>query len=77
MDETMSVTRTIAVPGAIVWSAISGYQATVLVREVGDVESEVSWTVEIEMETEARQAATGLLESALSDGIGGLERDLR
>lgn len=56
---------------------VSQYLGTVLVDDLGNDMSEVSWTVEIEVGTEARDEVTAFLKAALSDGISGLERDVR
>jgi hypothetical protein len=56
---------------------VSQYLGTVLVGDFGPGKSEVSWTVEVEVAEENRGALAEFLKTALSDGISGMEPDLR
>lgn len=56
---------------------VSRYVGTVEVRDGESGQSEVTWTVEIDVAAEARDELVGFLSTALSDGIGGIEQDLQ
>lgn len=56
---------------------VSRYIGTVEVRDGESGQSEVTWTIEIDVAAEARDELVGFLTTALSDGIGGIEQDLR
>ncbi len=56
---------------------VENYIGTVEVRDAGGERSELSWTVQIEVEAGKKDEFVAFLESALSDGIDGLEWDLR
>lgn len=56
---------------------VSRYVGTVEVRDGDSGQSEVTWTIEIDVAAEARDELVGFLTTALSDGIGGIEQDLR
>lgn len=55
---------------------VSKYVGTVVVHD-RDGATEVSWTVDLDVAADARDQLASLIENALSDGISGLERDLR
>lgn len=54
----------------------TAYKGTVVVRDVAGDKSEVTWSVEIDVEATARDELVAFIGKALSDGIGGLEKDL-
>ena len=56
---------------------VTSYLGTVEVGDAGAGRSNVSWTVVIEAADEARSELAAFLRGALSDGIDGLETDLR
>lgn len=56
---------------------VESYIGTVEVREKLDRRSEVSWNVQIEVAADKVDDLAAFLETALSDGIDGLERDIR
>lgn len=55
---------------------ISNYLGTVEVKDAGGAGAEISWTVEFDVATEARDEIVAMLQTAFSDGISGIERDL-
>jgi len=56
---------------------VQSYLGTVEVRDAVERRSEISWTVVIEAAPDVTPGLAEFLRSALSDGIKGLERDLR
>jgi hypothetical protein len=56
---------------------VGRYLGTVEVRGADGRNSEISWMIEMEVAPEDRDALVGFIETALSDGIAGMERDLR
>jgi mxaD protein len=56
---------------------VQSYRGTVEVRRISDSTSEVSWTVEIEVQEDQRDALVELLRNALAEGIQGLELDIQ
>lgn len=56
---------------------VSKYLGTVEVKDKTGSASELSWTLQIDVAEEAREQLVLLLKQALSDGISGLEKDLR
>jgi hypothetical protein len=56
---------------------VSKYIGTVEVRDADNRQAEVSWSLEIDVEAEVREETTTFLQKALSDGISGIEQDLR
>jgi hypothetical protein len=56
---------------------VQSYLGTVEVRKANDVSAELSWTVEIDVQKEQREAMAGLIHCALTDGVDGLELDLQ
>jgi len=56
---------------------VTSYKGTVVVRPAGTDKSELSWSVEIDIAAEARDELVAFLGKALTDGIAGLETDLR
>lgn len=56
---------------------VQSYLGTVVVRKVTGDATEVSWTVEIDVQEDQRDALVELLRNALADGIQGLEQDLK
>jgi hypothetical protein len=56
---------------------VQSYLGTVEIRKVNDRATEVSWTVEIDVQEDQRVALVKLLRNALTDGIQGLEQDLQ
>ena len=55
----------------------TSYKGTVVVRGVAGGKSEVTWSVEIDVEAQARDGLVAFVGKALSDGIAGLGEDLR
>jgi len=55
---------------------VAAYNGTVVVRDVAGGKSEVAWSVEIDVEAEARDEIVAFIGKALSDGIAGLETEL-
>lgn len=55
---------------------VNRYLGTVDICKIGPDSSEISWTVEIDVDNEKRDELIGFIKQALSDGIDGLERDL-
>ena len=55
---------------------VASYIGTVTVRDEGG-RSDVVWQVEIEVAPEQKDGLVAFLEKALSDGVDGLERELR
>lgn len=55
---------------------VNRYLGTVDVCKIGPDSSEISWTVEIDVDQEQRDELIGFIKQALTDGIDGLERDL-
>lgn len=55
---------------------VSGYRGAVVVRSAGEGVSQISWTVDIDVDENARDAVTAFLHDALSGGVDGLEKDL-
>jgi uncharacterized protein YndB with AHSA1/START domain len=53
------------------------YKGTVVVRDMAGGKAEVIWSVEIDVEAEARDELVAFIRAALSDGIAGLEKDLQ
>jgi len=91
MIEQLNVTKTISTNADQTWAAISSIggidrwfpmitgcsvSGTVEVRKVNDDSSEVSWTVEFDVEEEQRDAMIEFLHIVLAQGIQGLEQDL-
>lgn len=56
---------------------VQRYVGTVEVADRGGDRADVTWSVEIDITEQARDEFAAFLTSALSDGIAGLERDLR
>ena len=56
---------------------VLSYFGTVKVSKVCDINAELSWTVEIDVQEEQRDAIVGLIHRALTEGIDGLELDLQ
>lgn len=56
---------------------VTSYLGTVEIREAGEGRAEVSWTVVIEAAEGVGAGLAEFLHGALSDGIDGLEKDLR
>lgn len=56
---------------------VTPYRGTVLVRDGGNGNTEVTWDVEIDVAQEARDDLVAFIGSALADGISGLAADLR
>ncbi|PWB80483.1 MAG: polyketide cyclase [Methylocystaceae bacterium] len=56
---------------------VESYLGTVQVRDAGHGRSDVSWTVVIEAADDVAPGLAEFLHAALSDGIDGLEKDLR
>jgi hypothetical protein len=56
---------------------VTKYVGAVEVKDGAGPGTQLSWTVQIEVEEEAREQLVAFLEQALSDGINGLECDLR
>ncbi len=55
---------------------VNRYLGTVDVCKIGPDSSEISWSVEIDVDEDQRAELTGFIKQALSEGIDGLERDL-
>jgi hypothetical protein len=56
---------------------VEKYLGTVEVRDAGDGLSEISWSVQLDADASKKDELADLIESAISDGIDGLARDLR
>lgn len=56
---------------------VQSYFGTVKVCKVNDAHAELSWTVEIDVQEEQREAMAGLIHRALTEGVDGLELDLQ
>jgi hypothetical protein len=56
---------------------VRSYEGTVVVRDVGNGRSELVWSVAIDVDEEAHAAVAAFLREALSDGLAGLDADLR
>ncbi len=56
---------------------VENYQGTVEVRERSDQRSDVVWRTQFEVAADKKDALVALIENALSDGLDGLERELR
>jgi hypothetical protein len=56
---------------------VQSYLGTVEIRRVNDSAAEVSWTVELDVQEDQREAMTDLLLHILAEGIQGLELDLQ
>ncbi len=55
---------------------VNRYLGTVGVCKIGPDSSEISWSVEIDVDKNHRDELVGFIKQALSDGIDGLERNL-
>jgi hypothetical protein len=55
---------------------VSKYVGEVEVHPAGEGRSEITWSVELDVDEPAREAVTAFLHGALSDGVDGLEKDL-
>ncbi len=55
---------------------VNRYLGTVDVCKIGPDSSEISWTVEIDVDKDQRDELAGFIKQALADGIDGMERDL-
>ncbi|MDP1771645.1 MAG: SRPBCC family protein [Methylobacter sp.] len=55
---------------------VNRYLGTVDICKISPDSSEISWTVEIDVDQEQRDELVGFIKQALADGIDGLERDL-
>ncbi|MGA8170935.1 MAG: SRPBCC family protein [Methylocystis sp.] len=56
---------------------VADYRGLVEIRGDGDARSVLTWTIQFTVEPNARDAMAELVGSAISDGIDGLERELR
>lgn len=56
---------------------VTRYVGTVEVRDGDSGKSEVTWWIEIDVAPDARDNLAGFLKGAISEGIDGLEQDLR
>ena len=56
---------------------VEKYLGTVEVRDAGNGLSEISWSVQLDADASKKDELADLIESAISDGIDGLARDLR
>ncbi len=55
---------------------VEKYFGTVEVRDAGPGQSELSWSIQMDADASKKDAIAGLIEIAISDGIGGLAREL-
>jgi hypothetical protein len=55
---------------------VQRYMGTVLVQTAGD-KTAVSWTIEMDVEPQDRDGVADFVKNAISDGISGLEAELR
>ena len=56
---------------------VQSYLGTVEVRKVNEGDTEVSWTVEIDVREDQRDVLVEFLRTVLAEGIQGLEQDLQ
>jgi hypothetical protein len=56
---------------------VTSYAGTVLIRDAGEAGSEIAWRVAFEVAPEDRDGILDFVETALSAGTAGLEKDLR
>ncbi len=56
---------------------VSNYHATVEIEKVASGKTSVSWTAQYEVDDGHRQEMKGMLSSAFTEGIKGLEKDLK
>ena len=56
---------------------VQSYVGTAEVRKINDADTELSWTLEIDVQEDQRDALAELLCNALTEGILGLERDMQ
>jgi Polyketide cyclase / dehydrase and lipid transport len=56
---------------------VAKYFGTVEVRNRGDSQSEISWSIQMDVDADKKDELNLLIQSAISDGIDGLERELR
>lgn len=55
---------------------VEKYLGTVEVRDAGPGQSELSWSVQVEAGASKKDEMTSLIQSAITDGIDGLAREL-
>ncbi len=55
---------------------VEKYLGTVEVRDAGPGQSELSWSAQMEAGASKKDEMTGLIQSAITDGIDGLAREL-
>lgn len=56
---------------------VESYHGTVEIRAASDQSSEIFWKVQVDVAADQKDALVPFIESALSDGIEGLERELQ
>jgi len=56
---------------------VQSYVGTVEIRRINEADTELSWTLEIDVQEAQRDALVELLRNALTEGILGLERDMQ
>ena len=56
---------------------VQSYLGTVKISKVNDKRAKLSWTVEIDVQEEQREAMVGLIRGAITEGVDGLEQDLQ
>ena len=56
---------------------VENYLGTVEVLERADLRSDVIWSIEFDVADDEKDELVAFIESALSDGVDGLERELR
>ena len=56
---------------------VQSYLGTVNISKVNDNSAKLSWTVEIDVQEEQREALVELIRRAITEGVDGLEKDLQ
>ena len=56
---------------------VQSYVGTVEIRRINEADTKLSWTLEIDVQEDQRDALIELLRDALTGGILGLERDMQ
>lgn len=56
---------------------VQSYLGTVNISKVNDNSAKLSWTVEIDVQEEQREALVELIHRAITEGVDGLEKDLQ
>lgn len=56
---------------------VQSYLGTVKISKVNDNSAKLSWTVEIDVQEEQREAMVELIRRAITEGVDGMEQDLQ